>query len=190
MFILAWTARVASGGALALSLVGCQAASPGHAVLAGNQTAHAAFTLPAGGELRLEELHGRVIVVAFFTTWCPASRVALRALEELRARSAPHGLEVLAVGEGESAAEVVTFAESQGLHARIAFDKGGVAANELALPTVPAVLVIARDGTVRHVHAGYHGEEDRAAISREVTALLVEASPSVAEERPAQLVNE
>lgn len=128
-------------------------------------------------------------MLAFFTTWCPSSRQALKAVEELRARNAPSDLEVIAVGEGESesAAEVSAFATSLGVRARVAFDKGGAVATQLALPTVPAVVVIARDGTVRHVHAGYHGEEDRSALSREVTALLEEALPSSAAEPPEQL---
>lgn len=177
---------LASAAALAFSLAAC-AAVPSRGVVVGEPAPQASVSLADGNELRLEETRGHVVVLAFFTTWCPASRQTLRAVEELRARNAPNGLEVIAVGEGESAAEVSSFATSLGVRARIAFDKGGVTASQLGLPTVPAVLVIARDGTVRHVHAGYHGDEDRGAISREVTALLEEAMPSIPSERPEPL---
>jgi thiol-disulfide isomerase/thioredoxin len=133
--------------------------------------------LPEGNELHLEEARGHVVVLAFFTTWCPASRSALSAVQALHAREAPNGLEVIAVGEGESAAEVSTFATGLGVKTRMAFDQGGAIATHLGLPTVPTIIVIARDGTIRHVHAGYHGEADESAISREVTALLVETAP-------------
>jgi len=122
---------------------------------------------------------GHVVVLAFFTTWCPASRSTLRAIEALRVREAPSDLEVIAVGEGESAAAVASFAVSLGVRTPVAWDKGGAVATQLGVPTVPAVLVIARDGTLRHVHAGYHGDEDGTAIRREVDLELGQAAPSV-----------
>lgn len=171
----------------AVSLSACASSANRSVVAPGSPATPAALSLADGRELHLESTRGHVVVLAFFTTWCPSSRQALKAVEELRARNAPSDLEVVAVGEGESAAEVSAFATSLGVRARVAFDKGGAVATQLALPTVPAVVVIARDGTVRHVHAGYHGDEDRSALSREVTALLEEALPSSAAEPPEQL---
>jgi cytochrome c biogenesis protein CcmG/thiol:disulfide interchange protein DsbE len=162
---------LACAGVLACSLSACASVANRGAVV-GERTAEGAVSLPGGGELRLEETRGHVVVLAFFTTWCPSSGPTLRAVDELRARNAANNLEVIAVGEGESAAEVRSFAMRLGVRARVAFDQGGALATQLGLPTVPAVVVIDRDGIIRHVQAGYHGEEDRAVITRAVTALL------------------
>lgn len=165
---------LASAAILACSLVACAPVSNvvNREAVVVQRTAQGAVSLSDGGELRLEETRGHVVVLAFFTTWCPSSRATLRAVEDLRTRNAARGLEVIAVGEGASAEEVSTFATKLGVRAAVAFDKGGALATQLGLPTVPAVVVIARDGTIRHVHAGYHGEDDRTEIGREVTALL------------------
>jgi peroxiredoxin len=142
------------------------------AVAVENPLAEGAVSLPEGGELRLEERRGHVVVLAFFTSWCPSSGPALRAVEELRAHKAASGLDVIAVGEGESADEVRAFATKHGVRANVVFDKGGALATRLALATVPAVVVIARDGTIRLVQAGYHGDDDRTVIARAVEVLL------------------
>jgi peroxiredoxin len=179
----------ASAVVMAVSLAAC-ATVPKSSVVLGQPMMPAAFALSDGGELRLEETRGDVVLLVFFTTWCPATRNTLRALEEIRARNAANGLTVIAVGEGESAAEVSNFAINLGVRARVAFDAGGIVASQLGLPTVPAVIIIARDGTVRHVHAGYHGEEDRNAIAREVTTLLEATMPLDPAERPEQLAKQ
>lgn len=180
---------LASAVVLACSLVACAPASNREAVVT-PATAQGALTLPDGGELRLEETRGHVVVLAFFTTWCPSSRAALRAVEELRVRNAAKGLEVIAVGEGATAAEVSAFAVRRGVRARVAFEREGVLARQLGLPTLPAVVVIGTDGAIRHVYGGFHGDDDRAAIYREVTALLEAPIPPSAAEPPEEVAGE
>ena len=186
MRVQSFARALAAAAVLASSLAACAPAANREAV-AVPATVQGAVALADGGELRIEETRGHVVVLAFFTTWCPASPAALRAVEELRTRNAGRDLEVIAVGEGTSAEEVSAFANKLGVRAAVAFDMGGALASQLRLPTVPAVIVIARDGTIRHVHAGYHGEDDRTEINREVTALLEAAMPSEPGE-PAQRV--
>jgi peroxiredoxin len=136
------------------------------------------FALADGSQLSTETTRGDVVVLAFFTTWCPASGAMLRAIDGIRVanRSAP-GLTVLAIDEGDEPAEVAALVERLGVRARVAFDRGGAIATQLGLPTMPAVIVIDREGIVRHVHGGYHGEDDAVAITSEISALLATPRP-------------
>jgi peroxiredoxin len=179
---------LASGALLACSLVACAPLANREAVV-GLGAAQGAVSLADGGELRLEETWGHVVVLAFFTTWCPSSPATLRAVEELRVRNAATGLEVIAVGEGATASDLSAFAVKHGVRAWVAIVSGGVLARQLGLPTVPAVVVIARDGTIRHVHGGFHGEDDRDATHREVTALLEAPMPPSAAEQSEQVAD-
>ncbi|MEA2753207.1 MAG: AhpC/TSA family, partial [Myxococcales bacterium] len=129
---------LACAGVLACSLAACAPAANRGAIV-GERAAEGALSLPDGGELRLEQLRGHVVVLAFFTSWCASSGPTLRAVDELGARNAASGLEVIAVGEGERASEVKTFATKLGVRATVAFDEGGALATQLGLPTVPAV---------------------------------------------------
>jgi len=163
-----------------LALAACATAQPPAAV--GHDAPKASFALADGGNLRLDGTRGDVVVLAFFTTYCPTSRATLRAVDNLRARNTAGGLRVIAVNEGDTTSRVDDLTGNLGVRLAVAFDKDGVAARELGLVTVPSIVVIDRQGTVRHVHAGYHGEDDRTAIEGEVAALLLQtASPTNAD---------
>jgi peroxiredoxin len=153
-----------------VALAGC--ASVERRASVGQDAAQTSFALADGSDFRVAGAHGDVVVLAFFTTWCPSSPATLRALDRLRASNADAGVTVVAVDEGDTSTQVELLMSRLGVSIPVAFDKGAVAAKELGLVTVPSVVVIDRHGTVRHVHAGYHGEDDRSSIEGEVAALL------------------
>jgi peroxiredoxin len=157
------------------ALTACATAQPPAVV--GQDAPNASFALANGGDLHLDGTRGDVVVLAFFTTYCPTSRATLRAVDNLRAHNTAGGLRVIAVNEGDTSSQVDDLTGRLGVRLAVAFDKNGVAAKELGLVTVPSIVVIDRQGTVRHVHAGYHGEDDRSAIEGEVSALLLQAAP-------------
>lgn len=153
----------------------CATAAPPAAVV-GQGAPRASFELAGGGALPLDAMRGDVVVLAFFTTYCPTSPATLRAVDDLRARESAHGLRVIAVNEGGTPSQVAEWTGRLGVHRLVvAFDKDGTAANGLGLLTVPSIVVIDRHGTVRHLHTGYHGDDERAAIEAEVSALLLES---------------
>jgi len=160
----------------ALGLVSaCACAAVPPAAAPGRALPSLSFALADGSEVTTEKTRGDVLVLAFFTIWCPTSAKALHAVEEIRLRNdATPGLTVLAVDEGDKPEDVAAFIAKQGLKVGVAFDKGGAVASELGLPTMPSVIVIGRSGLIRQVFAGYHGDEDRVAISDAVSALLAE----------------
>jgi cytochrome c biogenesis protein CcmG/thiol:disulfide interchange protein DsbE len=159
------------------SLVGCGASRPTPVASVGRTAPVVAVPLIDGSVQDLAS-DGEVVVIAFFTTWCPASGEMLRALEEVREGNKGAGLSIVALDEGDSAERVKQFVRSKQLKVAVGFDKDGQLAKEMSLPTVPALVVIDRRGVVRHLHAGYHGAADRTAILAEVSALLGEAPAS------------
>ena len=158
--------------AVIAGLVGLSACAAVASPAVGQNAPRASFVLADGSDFRLASARGDVVVLAFFTTYCPSSPATLRALDRLRARNADAGLTVVAVDEGDTPTQVAALRARLGVRLPIAFDANATAAKELGLVTVPSVVVIDRDGTVRHVHAGYHGEDDRSSIEGEVAALL------------------
>jgi thiol-disulfide isomerase/thioredoxin len=115
--------------------------------------------------------NGEVVVVAFYGTWCPAARKMLRSVADLSKSSSGRGLAVVSVAEQEDAADAERFAQSVGLEGPVTVDAKGELARRFGLDTVPALVLIGRDGVVRRVHAGFH-EDTAEAVGREVTALL------------------
>lgn len=68
------------------------------------------FTLPAleGDEVTLSALRGQVVIINFWTSWCPPCRQEMPAIEQVYGQYRDRGLEVLAVNstfqDDESAA--------------------------------------------------------------------------------------
>jgi peroxiredoxin len=169
--------RIASAVTIALLVGAAACGTRPPAVAVGTAAPSISFALAEGGEHRTEKTSGDVVVLAFFTVWCPSSSATLRALEDIRARNKDvRGLTIIAVDEGDSPADVAALAAKLGIRVRLGFDKGGVVANQMGLVTVPSVIVIDRAGRIRHVHAGYHGDGDRLAIDREIAALVAPES--------------
>jgi thiol-disulfide isomerase/thioredoxin len=125
-----------------------------------------------GGAAALAAAQGKVVVVAFYGTWCPAARNMLRAVAGLSKKHGGRGLVVMGVAEQDNAAEAESYARAVGIEGPITLDADGQMARALELETVPAIVVVGRDGVVRRIHAGYHGGATDAPLGREVTALL------------------
>jgi hypothetical protein len=157
------------------SLAGCGAA-PKPPVAVGRPAATAAG-LPAA--------EGEVTVVGFFTTWCPASAEMLRALDGIRARNLGTGLVTMAFNEGATQDGLDRFVAARKVQSTVRVDVDGRLAAQLELPTLPSLVVIDRQGVIRHLHAGYRGAGDLAVLATEIDALLGERAPGDAPNRAA-----
>jgi cytochrome c biogenesis protein CcmG, thiol:disulfide interchange protein DsbE len=144
----------------------------------GRDAPDGSLLLADGGELRLSSTRGDVVVLAFFTTWCRTSPATLRALETLQWRNSALGLAttVIAIDEGDSVGEVKEFRGRLGLRLTVGYDTNNHIAEEMGLVTLPSLVIIDHRGIVRHVHAGYHGNEEGEVIAREVASLLGEST--------------
>lgn len=163
-----------------LPLAACATAPP-RAVVVGEAAPSTTFTLPDGREARIETARGHVLMLVFFTTYCPTSPALLQAMTAIRTSRGTSTLKVIAVHEGDDAAQVDAQFAKLGVHVRVVFDKDGSAATLMGLQTIPSVVIVDHEGIVRHVHAGYHGERDHVAIEREVSLLLASMpAPAIA----------
>ena len=129
--------------------------------------------LSDGQRLALPSERGKVVVLVFYAVWCPVSRKMLSALAEVTTpERRQRGLVVIAVDEEDGDAQAKEFARAAGIAGPIGLDREGDFTRAMKVDTVPALVAVGRDGVVRRVHAGYHGEDDLATLGREVDALL------------------
>jgi len=78
-----------------------------------------------GGEVRLTDLQGQVVLINFWATWCGPCRLEMPAIEaEYQARKA-QGFAVLAVDLDESADDVRAEIEAPGVYVDAAWPGGG-----------------------------------------------------------------
>jgi len=109
-----------------------------------------------GERVRLSELHGQVVVLNFWASWCPPCRAEMPALQALHEQRGSQGVVVLAVNstvqDREQAAR--DFAAEYGLTFPIGLDRDGQATRLYQVRALPSTFFIDRDGVIRRVVVG------------------------------------
>jgi thiol-disulfide isomerase/thioredoxin len=152
-------------------------AAPAAAAVEAGAPAPAFSATPlAGGEpVTLQSLHGKVVYLDFWASWCGPCRLSLPWMEQLRKDFGAGGLEVVAVNVDETPADGIAFLKRHAVGYAVIGDAGGDIAELYDVRDMPSSYLIDRDGTVRLVHRGFSLRG--AAKLREQVARLVGPVP-------------
>ena len=93
----------------------------------------------------LKQLHGRVVLVNFWATWCPPCRKEMPDLETLSHRFAGQGLVILAISD-EDRDKVAPFIANAKYSYPILLDPGRTVNERFRIQGIPKTLVYGRDG--------------------------------------------
>jgi thiol-disulfide isomerase/thioredoxin len=130
-----------------------------------------AVTTLDGLPLRSRDLRGRVVVIAFWATWCTPCREELPEVEGVyqRFRTDPRvAFLVLDVADSDTVDQARAFLTKARLTMPAAMDSTGTpgskgsAAQSLGQQTLPQIYLLDATGQVRWVHTGYDGSEELA----------------------------
>ena len=126
-----------------------------------------AVTLPLldGGEVRLGDLRGSVVVVNFWATWCGPCREEMPNLQRIANDGEVQGIPVTVLGVGSKVRDTDestrAFLDELGITYRVARDGGGDAPHRGEIGRafgqqdfLPMTVVIRPDGIVASVHYG------------------------------------
>ena len=144
------------------------------------------FALSAadGRLMNSSEFSGRVVVLAFWATWCPPCRHELPELARFYAsyRGNPRVV-FLAVDVsrgGDTIQTAQSFLEHQGWNLPLAFDSQGVEQTLSGSQGVPKVVLLDQAGHIRMIHEGYDGSEGLdAQLANNVERLLNSPAPKL-----------
>jgi peroxiredoxin len=162
-------------GALSLALVvppRADAAPPPYALIG---TAAPDFALHAvrGGNVRLSEHRGEVVVLSFWSSRCGACRTQLTALNRSLATYQSAGLAIYGVGVDDEPAKALSFAKSAGVDFTLLLDPEKSVSRSYQIDDLPMTVLIDRNGTVRHVLRDYSAASNGLYL-QELRALLNE----------------
>jgi peroxiredoxin len=114
---------------------------------ADQQRQHANFTLTdlQGNSWNLRQLHGKVVLVNFWATWCPPCRKEIPDLEALYNRFKGQGLVILGISD-EDAGKVKSFLVDKKVTYPILLDPGRKANERFEVQGIPKSFVYDRNG--------------------------------------------
>ena len=115
----------------------------------------------SGRNVRLSELRGQVVVINFWASWCSPCRQELPLLNKIYAQYRAAGFMLLAVNVDDNRKDAEAMLKRLDLHFPTLFDGNKTVAKLYGVDTMPATLVIDRDGRVRYVHRGYYDGYER-----------------------------
>jgi thiol-disulfide isomerase/thioredoxin len=118
----------------------------------------------------------KVVLVDFFASWCAPCKASFPAYAKLYADYAPRGLVIVAVSVDDNPAAYATFVKKLHPPFPALHDRGQQLVRAVKVPTMPTSYLLGRDGRVRFMHEGFHGQETDSELRREIDKLLAENS--------------
>lgn len=159
--------------AIALGLAACATAGF-EARVVGEPIAFDAPRLDGQGRLALGDLHGEVVLVDFWASWCGPCREAMGAYEGL-ARRLGSGFAVVGVSVDEARDDALRFAAEVPATFPRVWDEGLQIVSRWHPETLPTALLVDARGVVRAAFVGFD-EGTAAAIEARARRLMAERS--------------
>ncbi len=112
----------------------------------------------AGEKFTNESLKGKVVLLQFWTTWCPYCRGEQSLVDDLQKEFESKGLVVLAINVGESKKTVKKYLDENRRSCRIVLTDDTNLAAMFAAKSYPIYVVIDREGNIVATQHGAGGE--------------------------------
>jgi thiol-disulfide isomerase/thioredoxin len=131
-----------------------------------------------GHDVRVSAMHGKVVLVTFWASWCGYCLKELPILAGIQKLAGPAQLQVVAISHDE---ELETFMKlrrrMKNLSLILTFDGDKTISKAYGVNGIPHMVMIGRDGHVAYVHSGYD-ESMLGTITDEVNTLLAAPAPA------------
>ncbi|WP_158882217.1 TlpA disulfide reductase family protein [Rhodanobacter sp. L36] len=133
--------------------------------------------------ITVSSLHGKVVVISFWATWCGYCMKEMPVLANLQELATQKNLALQVVSVDSKEDRKIFANAARVLHPGLpdlllTWDRyGRIGEPYGASKGIPVMVMLHRDGTVAHVHVGY-GEDMLDSLVSEINALLAEPVPA------------
>ena len=153
--------------ALAFAIVGNAAFAAG----IGDPAPAFALRNARGDMVSLESLHGQVVYVDFWASWCGPCRRSFPWMSAMQKKYGAQGLEVIAINVDKRRADADRFLAQVPAQFTTVFDPSGATPGSYDVKAMPSSILIDADGNVALVEEGFR-DERRDALEARIRALL------------------
>ena len=115
------------------------------------------FTLKSlsGGNIKLSELRGTVVLLNFWASWCGPCRTEMPLLDELYQEYRDYGFTILGVNLDENRDQANLLLDKIPVSFPVLFDPANSTSETYQVDAMPTTVLIDRNGKVRYHHRGY-----------------------------------
>ncbi|MDO8602679.1 MAG: TlpA disulfide reductase family protein [Candidatus Omnitrophota bacterium] len=113
-----------------------------------------------GGEKKLSDFKGSVVIIDFWATWCPPCRQEIPHFVDLYSQYKDQGLEIIGVSMDQSPEKVIPdFIEKNNINYTILFGEDNVYDLYGGINAIPTTFLVDKEGNIRKKYIGYNGKE-------------------------------
>ena len=115
------------------------------------------FTLKSmqGGNLKLSEHRGEVVMINFWASWCAPCREEMPILNDLYLRYRDMGFTLLGVNVEEDSGGAKKMMSELKVVFPVLFDTSNEVSKMYKVEAMPSTILVDRDGNMRYLHRGY-----------------------------------
>lgn len=161
---------------IAVGLVAGLLAMPSYALKVGDSAP--AFSLPArdGKTVSLADLRGHYVYVDFWASWCGPCKMSFPWMNQLQAKHAASGLQVVAINVDEKSSDADKFLAEVPPTFTVVFDSKGVTPGSYNVQGMPTSFLVDPNGKVVLIHQSFKDSE-RAALDQKIVDTMTGAKP-------------
>ncbi len=137
----------------------------------GEEASIVTLTIINEGDITIDNLKGKVVVLNFWATWCPPCKKEMPLLEATYNKYKEKGLIVLGVNYNEDSETITKFVKEMGITFPIALDRDFKVTKAYGVLALPTTFFIDRNGIIRD---RFRGEITEEVLSSKVLPLLTE----------------
>jgi peroxiredoxin len=158
---------------LAAATLGTPALADTTYSLVGHDAPDFALHAIAGGNVRLSEHRGDVVILSFWGSRCTPCRAQLAALNRTLNTYRSAGLQVYGINVDDDQGRALAFAHGETVTFALLLDPDKSVSRSYQVDNLPMTLLIDRSGVVRHVFRDYNAKSEELYL-QQLRALLNE----------------
>ena len=130
---------------------------------------------PSGGEVKVSDQRGKVVVITLWASWCGYCRKELPVLAGLQEAAGKDRVEVVAVNyQDDRDIYRALRRRMKGVQLTMAYDQSGDIGRAYGVQSIPRLFMVDRQGRIAYIHSGY-GDGSIDEIVNAVNKLLATA---------------
>lgn len=109
--------------------------------------------------IQLQDYAGKIILIDFWASWCGPCRLSFPWMNEMQAKYADQGFEIIAINLDSETQAAQEFLAEVPAHFTLAFDPEGSSAEHMQVEAMPMSYLIDREGQIRFRMMGFNSDK-------------------------------